>query len=779
MKRILRNKKKTVSCNNSPIPLRRCLQDTSSSQSLKNVFAVTDESNSADNNKLNVANICAYEECHQFTNTGMKCKGDPPESKEKKNIKIKRVLLESNRSNNMLDKSINLNSRKTSQKAINVSNDVLIDGLENCENEFPSSRKNRKNSKPTILKEKTQKTNVLQNCEKEKNSNNEVLKQSVNKQKSVYNGSKRNSANGKETYIIQNNIEEALKALETIPVRKNARLQKKLNDTGNKTNNKKLAVSDNCLNGYKKYEYSEDIQSVLSENKDNQRKCEPVFEKRMKENRRKVLCNIMSPIKENIAESCSGLTRILRDHQVHLPVYKKETDTKNIKCNVPEDSLAVYDFECDENEEPRVKKKRRKRTYTKKPKLCSQNLTINKIKFGSTSSLNSTKSKFGSTDSINSVHSVYNCVNNEKKAPVQNIHKPTVPVYESRNFNSVCTPKKSQTYESILTARQDFSFKDVNDAKKLSNICSPTHEYALVDMKSSQKRAVGTPTHNVCKTIDCTDLGKNESHNMIFAGTPDKLHCSKFQFTDCCAENNLSYNSVHHHDTSCVSAEGMNFSTPCKNRCEIAYSNSVFDEHSSFNSLVRGDKGCNEQNFGSEQYDINTYFGFDSEESINEPLLSSIKKYVPYAKKNVLHVASCKREIFPANTMSIQDITQLLQSEVNHKKKKNFEGKMAENSDSTETDNISLSILKDDDKPVYFRKPPRRSYERIKHYWEQDDVEEGERTVEKEVEEVLEAEVKKHHRKKTKTNAEVEAEKLAAKLNCQFQEIDKFNLCVE
>lgn len=758
MRRVPCNQTKKISCNNCP---GRCLNDAPSLLTLNNPCTLYSKTNSEDN-KLNKANVHTYEECRQFTT--MKFNYESPESKENENMKSKPILLERNM-NSVQNKRIN--SKKTRQKPEKISNDVICNDQENCENEFPGSRKNRKYCKSELVKDKTQKIKTAEKCVNKKNTSGEIVKQVSNKQNLIHNDRKSNFINGKETCTIKSNFQDALMALENIPVRRSTRQQRKQNNDKSKTKYRK--VFNNVVNRYKKYKNSEDVQHERSY---NIRNCQPVSSNiPMKENCPKLKCNIMSPIRESISESCCSLKHTPREQQIHVPLYKNET----VKCNIPEDRLAIYDFEYDENEEPSIKKKRKKRVYNKKPKLCSQNLTINKIKFGSTSSLNSTKSKFGSTSSINSANSEFNYLNNEKKTQIKN--KPTDSVCELNKINYICSSNKRMSQGFEITPKLNFSLNGTDDSKKLFATYSPLYNHTSLVIKSSQKNDINNVSCNE-HNIDCTNTycAKNELHNTTLTHKLGKLDCSKLQCTDCCSKNNISFGSIH--DTSSVSTEGMNFSTPCKQRCNIAYSNSIFDEHESVNSPVWSEKRYDEQTVSSEECDTSSFFGFDTnDEIIEKPVLSSVKKNVESSKG--MSMVSCKREIFPANSMSIQDIIQVLQSEVNQKQQSDSEVKLTENSESCETD-ISLSVLTDDENPVFFRKPPRRSYERTRHNWEQEDADEEEKTVEEEVEEVLETEAKKHHRKKAaKSHVEEEAEKLAAKLNCQFKEIDKFNLCVE
>lgn len=589
--------------------------------------------------------------------------------------------------------------KKEKHKLINETNDVMCNGMENYENEFPSSRKSRKNCKFDIVKDKAQKIRFSQKYIDEKNIRRDIEKQMLNKENLILNHTKQNCINGKEMHTIKNNFHEALKALENTPIRKSTRLQRKENNKESK--NKYRKVFNSIINRCKKDENSEGVRSVSFESKYNKKEFNQVFSEVPMKNCPKFKCNILSPIRENISESYSDsiCTYTAREQYTNRELHKNEI----VNYNIPEDRLAIYDFEYDENEEPCFKKKQKKRIH-KKPKLCSQNLTINKIKYGSTSSLNSAKSKFGSTSSINSVHSEYNCIQNEKKTQVQNNKKPTDSEYELRNIHDMCTSNKMvQIFEN--NPGHNFSLNGTNDSKNLFSICSPLHNYTSHNVKSSQKHNLITPVSKIHNT-DYTniDYTKNDSYNATFTQSSAQLDCSNAKFTDCCL-NNMSYSSMQQshcnnlHGTLPVSTESISCSTPLKQSCDTAHGSSISDEHESFNSPIWSNKKYDEKDFPSKKYDQSKFFGFDTEESIGEPLLSSTKKNTACSKKDL----SCKREIFPANSTTIRDIIQILESEVNQKQKNMFDEKMAENSESCEMDS-SLSGFEDNDKPVYFKK---------------------------------------------------------------------------
>lgn len=326
------------------------------------------------------------------------------------------------------------------------------------------------------------------------------------------------------------------------------------------------------------------------------------------------------------------------DHENHIPVYKSACSLKtpNIVESIPEKNKAVYEFEVDENEEPILKKKRKKRTYTKKPKTGPKALTINNIKYSSTESLASLPEK-----PIRKKRNTF-------VRPKCNIK----PCSSVATLNGSCVSVPSFMSHPNLPLRDnvcELSVLQETQSEQCPTLESTLLEAPVPQSPSSSSGVPVTPSH---------------SHHSHFSTNP-RCYGSKSGQTpnpynddqniiNCFLSQQASSSATN------ISSSSHDFlsSTPCKRFSLVVRENSVFDDSPG----MRPNSGLI-QDTSSLMTEDDNCFGFDEPEELEEPLVSPIKNGIDLQPMRILKYVP-KRHDCEEPKPSIQEVIELLKANI-------------------------------------------------------------------------------------------------------------------
>lgn len=339
-----------------------------------------------------------------------------------------------------------------------------------------------------------------------------------------------------------------------------------------------------------------------------------------------------------VPEPSTSFNNYNTDHENHIPVYKTACPLKspNIVETIPGKNEAVYEFEVDENEEPVLKKKRKKRAYTKKPKTGPKALTINNIKYSSTESLASLPEK------------PIRKKKNTLVRPKCNI-KPSSSV---TTLNGSCVSVPSFMSHPNLPLRDNICELSVLQESQ-SEQC-PTLESTLLEAPISQSSS----------SSSAVPVTLSHSHHSHFSPNP-RCYGSKSGQTP--NPYNDDQNVINGFLSQQASSSATNLSssshdflssTPCKRFSLVVRDNSVFDD-----SPGMGPSSALIQDASSLMAADDNCFGFDGPEELEEPLLSPIKNGIDLQPMRVLKYVP-KRNDWEEPKPSIQEVIELLKANI-------------------------------------------------------------------------------------------------------------------
>lgn len=325
------------------------------------------------------------------------------------------------------------------------------------------------------------------------------------------------------------------------------------------------------------------------------------------------------------------------DHVNHIPVYKTvcPLKTPNIVESIPEKKEAVYEFEVDENEEPVLKKKRKKRAYTKKPKTGPKALTINNIKYSSTESLASLPEK--------PLHKK----KNQFVRPKCNIK----PCSSVTTLNGSCVSVPSFMSHPNLPLRENIC--ELSVLQETQSEQCPTLESTLLEAPVSQSPS----------SSSAIPVTLSHSHHSHFSPNP-RCYGSKSGQTPNPYNSDQNVNGFLLQQTSSsatnLSSSSHDFlsSTPCKRFSLVVRDNSVFDDSPG----IRPSSGLI-QDASSLMVEDDHCFGFDEPEELEEPLVSPIKNGIDLQPMRILKYVP-RRNDWEEPKPSIQEVIELLKANI-------------------------------------------------------------------------------------------------------------------